>query len=145
MTVRLKLDPSAADTAVILDGLVAYNRQASGRPAGWQPFALLLEDPGTGAPVGGLSGETLFDWMVIELFHVPEAMRGQGHGRELMQAAETFARERGLIGIWVDTFAFQARGFYEKLGFTVFGTLDDQPPGGARYFLKKRLDTPASR
>ncbi len=33
----------------------------------------------------------------------------------------------------------QARGFYEKLGYSVFGRLDDHPKGSARYFLNKRL------
>ncbi|MDB5536981.1 MAG: Acetyltransferase family protein, partial [Devosia sp.] len=43
------------------------------------------------------------------------------------------------VGIWLDTFSFQARPFYEKLGYSVFGTIPDYPPGGARYFLSKTL------
>lgn len=56
-----------------------------------------------------------------------------------MLRAEDEGRLRGCIGVYLDTFDFQARPFYEKLGFTVFGTLEDYPPGHRRFFLKKRL------
>jgi hypothetical protein len=35
--------------------------------------------------------------------------------------------ERGHSGVWVDTFEFQAPGFYQKLGYEVFGVLPDHP------------------
>jgi GNAT superfamily N-acetyltransferase len=137
--IALKLNPEKADIDPIVNGLIAFNRKASGRDAGFQPFALHLIDPATGKPVGGLSGWAVFDYLYIELLHVPEELRGQGQGRVLMERAESFARERGLVGIWLDTFSFQARPFYEKLGYSVFGTIDDHPVGGHRYFLSKRL------
>jgi ribosomal protein S18 acetylase RimI-like enzyme len=56
-----------------------------------------------------------------------------------MRRAEAEALERGCRGVYVDTFHFQARGFYEKLGFAVFGTLEGMPAGGARYYLSKKL------
>ena len=56
-----------------------------------------------------------------------------------MRTAEEVARERGCAGIWLDTFSFQARGFYEKLGYTVFGRIDDYPPGQSRFWLRKHL------
>ena len=94
------------------------------------------------AKVGGLAGWTTYDWFFVVGLVVPQALRGQGLGRELMQRAEAFAREQGMIGLWLDTFDFQARGFYEKLGFTVFGTIEDHPVGGRRYFLNKRFGQP---
>jgi hypothetical protein len=39
-----------------------------------------------------------------------------------MDRAEVHARERGCHSAWLDTFSFQARGFYEKLGYDEFGT-----------------------
>jgi ribosomal protein S18 acetylase RimI-like enzyme len=65
--------------------------------------------------------------------------RGKGCGKALMAQAENIARANGCIGLWLDTYEFQARGFYEKLGFEVFGTLDDHPIGQKRFFLRKRL------
>ena len=55
-----------------------------------------------------------------------------------MGDAEARALERGCHSAWVDTFSFQAPGFYPKLGYTVFGELD-YPPGHKRIFLQKRL------
>jgi len=74
----------------------------------------------------------LLDYMVAEL-------RRAGVGRELMRRAESEAVARGCRGSYVDTFHFQARGFYEKLGYAIFGRLDDMPSGGARYYLSKNL------
>jgi GNAT superfamily N-acetyltransferase len=137
------LNPSEADRAVVRDGIIAHNRAAGGDPK-WQPFAIHLGDPQTGAPVGGLTGAVVYDWVFVELLHIPKTLRGQGHGRTLMNRAEAFAREQGCIGIWLDTFSFQARPFYEKLGFSVFGTLDNHPVGGARYFMQKRFAAPTA-
>jgi GNAT superfamily N-acetyltransferase len=137
--IALKLDPGKADLAPIINGIIAFNRTASGREAGYQPFAFHLIDPAKGSPVGGLSGWTVFDWLFVELLFVPEDLRGQGHGQALMARAEGFGRERGMTGIWLDTFSFQARPFYEKLGYTVSGTIPDHPVGGSRYILTKRL------
>ena len=76
----------------------------------------------------------------MELLAVPESMRGQGIGTELMRRAEREAVVRGCRNAWLDTFEFQARPFYEKLGYTCFGELADYPPGFSRYFLRKALE-----
>jgi hypothetical protein len=41
--------------------------------------------------------------------------------------------------VWLDSFSFQAPGFYKKLGYSVFGTLPDFPKGETRYFFSKRF------
>ena len=128
--------PSAADRAAILEGLASYN--ASHAPAGFEPVAVLLQE--AGATVGGLWGHLLYDWLVIELLFVPEQLRGKALGTELVRRAEAVAVQRNCAGIWLDTFGFQARGFYEKLGYAVFGTLDGHPRGSARFFLRKVLE-----
>lgn len=93
----------------------------------------------TGAAIGGLWGISLFRWLHVEMLLVPETMRNQGVGTALMGLAETEARRRDCLGMYVDTFSFQAAPFYEKLGFTRFGVLQDCPPGYARLFFQKRL------
>jgi ribosomal protein S18 acetylase RimI-like enzyme len=57
-----------------------------------------------------------------------------------MHAAEAEARRRGLTGIWLDTWTFQAPGFYRKLGFAEVGRIPNYPPGHDRIFFMKRLD-----
>ena len=130
--------PTDADRDAILAVLAGYNA-AQGHPAHRVPLAVLIRDA-AGATIGGLWGRSAQDWLFIEYLAVPEALRGQAIGTDLMRRAEQAARDRGCVGIWLDTFAFQARPFYEKLGFGTFGTLDDHPVGSARHFMAKRID-----
>ncbi|MCB9992364.1 MAG: GNAT family N-acetyltransferase [Hyphomicrobiaceae bacterium] len=103
-------------------------------------FAIYVRDPASGDVVGGLWGPYYYDWLFVEFLSLPEEARGEGLGRKMMQEAERFARNIGLTGIWLDTFSWQAQGFYEKLGYQVFGEIEDFPDGQSRLFLKKRLD-----
>ncbi len=139
MTLQLHIPetPSDADRDAILAPLRAYNIARAG-DLRYKPVAIVLTNE-QGERVGGLWGECAYDWLFVEYLAVPEAHRGADHGTALMEQAEAIARAHGCVGIWLDTFSFQARGFYEKLGFTVFGTIDDFPPGHQRLFLQKRL------
>jgi len=91
--------------------------------------------------VAGLVGETYCGWLFIRYLWVSEDLRGWGVGRELMARAEARARDRGCHAAWLDTFSFQAPGFYQKLGYEEFGRLD-YPPDHQRHFLSKRLTPP---
>ncbi len=123
----------------ILAGLRDYNLSHAA-PTSWDPLCVsILEEDGVVA--GGLYGTTSYDWLIIELLFVPEHLRGNGLGSQLVAVAEEQARARGCIGAWLDTFSFQARGFYEMLGYSLVGTIPDHPIGGARHFLVKRWDT----
>jgi GNAT superfamily N-acetyltransferase len=139
MTWRLTVsaDPTPAERETVLAPLRAYNIAQAGDPR-IRPVAILLTAP-DGTSEGGLWGRIAYDWLFIELLSVPEAARGQGLGRQLMEQAEAIARNAACTGIWLDTYEFQARGFYEKLGYALFGTLDDYPAGQKRFFLQKRF------
>ena len=89
--------------------------------------------------LGGLLGSLWGGWLHIRILWVDAAARGHGNGTRLLQAAETYAVERGCFAATLETHSFQARPFYEKCGYEVFGTLDDWPPGHAKFFLRKRL------
>lgn len=130
--------PAPSQREAILAPLLAYNTAVAGDP-GIAPLALLLTDE-HGDERGGLWGRFSYDWLFVELLAVPEDLRGQGLGRELMERAEALARARGCKGIWLDTFEFGARGLYEKLGFTVFGSIEAYVGDQNRYFLQKRWD-----
>lgn len=139
MTLQITIPaaPSEADREAVLAPLRTYNIAQAGDPQ-LRPVAILLTDA-NGIHVGGLWGKIAYDWLFVELLAVPEAYRGHAYGTALMQEAERQARAQSCLGIWLDTYAFQARGFYEKLGFTVFGTLEDHPKGSRRFFLQKRF------
>lgn len=100
-------------------------------------FALFLRDS-EGALFGGLDGLIGWAWLFVDSLWIHDDLRGRGFGRELLTRAERLAAERGCHSAWLDT--FQARGFYERLGYAVFATLEDFPPGQTRYFLRKRLN-----
>jgi len=60
-----------------------------------------------------------------------------GLGPRLMQAAEDLGVSRAKRGVFLDTLAFQARPFYEKLSFAVTGTIDGAAGPRALYMAKK--------
>jgi GNAT superfamily N-acetyltransferase len=130
----------AADTAIrdaIVGPLLAYNTQQTGTND-YRPLVLTI-DEGDGQVVGGLWGRTALGWLFVELLFVPESLRGRGIGADLMLRAEREAVARGCHSAWLDTFEFQARKFYERLGYSCFGHLADYPAGFSRYFMKKAL------
>ena len=92
-----------------------------------------------GAEVGGLSGQLLYGWLWIMLLGVDPAHRGDGVGHALVAEAEAYARSRGAIGMNVDTFAYQAPGFYERLGFVEVSRLPGPVPAEDRVFFAKRF------
>jgi GNAT superfamily N-acetyltransferase len=141
MTAQVTLTdtPDPSIRGWILDQLIRFNEERAGSHT-FRPLAVLINDPEQDRLLGGLWGSTYWQWLYVELFFVSEALRGQGFGTRLLRAAEDEAIARGCRAVWLDTFSFQARGFYERLGYSVFGTLEDYPPGHHRYYLCKRLD-----
>ena len=130
--------PAAADTAVIQEGLRAYNTSQAGRDDS-RPLAVLVRDPETGKVVGGLYGGSYLGQLRVDRFFLPEAMRRGGLGSRLLAAAEEEGRRRGCTRIALNTLEIQARGFYEKQGYETAATLDCDPPGVTRYLMSKRL------
>jgi len=91
--------------------------------------------------VGGLEGSTHWRWCYVRQLWVAASWRGRGVGRLLLARAETEARARYCLGLYLDTFDASAEKFYESCGFRVFGQIDDFPPGHTRRFLIKKLPT----
>lgn len=121
----------------VWDGLAAYNLQFA-PPDGNQPLAIFVRDT-DGNLVGGFLGNTYWGWLYINILWLDEPVRHRGLGQQLLTMAEAEAVRRGCRHAHLDTLGFQARGFYEKNGYMLFGVLDDLPPGHARYFMKKEL------
>lgn len=126
-----------AEARIVMQGLRAYNI-AQTEDTHYTLLRLFLRDA-TGKVVGGLLGEISWGWLHISTLWLAEDLRKGGYGTRLMAAAETEAISRGCHSAFLDTFSFQARPFYERLGYEVFGRLDAYPPGHCRYFLRKRL------
>lgn len=75
--------------------------------------------------------------MYVDISFVNEAHRGKGFGKRLLDAATSKAKSLGGYMAHLDTFDWQAREFYERQGYAVFGTLENCPPGHQRYYMKK--------
>ncbi len=136
-TVTIHDNPDPNDVQVIEDGLTAFNLRHA-PPDNYQRLVVLLR----GADhrlVGGIVGNTWWGWLRIDVLWIDESLRHQGWGTRLMRAAEVEAILRGCHHVFLDTLSFQALPFYLRLGFTVFGQLDDLPIGHQRYFLQKKL------
>jgi GNAT superfamily N-acetyltransferase len=141
---KVAVEDTPADTVkdTIVNLVVEFNNSQVG-PSNGRPLFVVIRDRDKKV-IGGLSGSTSRGWLFIDHLVVPASARGDGVGTKIMYLAEAEAIARGCRNSWLNTFEFQARGFYEKHGYTCFGELKEYPPGYARYFMSKQLGTPAS-
>ncbi len=130
--------PASALREEILRPLRDYNASKVGSVV-IEPFAVFLRHPESDAIIGGLWGTSAAGWLYIELLYVPDEFRTRGIGSSLIRKAEEVAAKRGCIGIRLDTFTFQAPGFYEKLGYRMFGKLMGHPEGHDQIYYFKLL------
>ena len=76
---------------------------------------------------------------------VDENYRRQELGSHALQAVEKVAEEKGCHIIFLGTWDFQARPYYEKHGYQVFAALHDCPKGHTDYNLFKIVDKDAPK
>jgi GNAT superfamily N-acetyltransferase len=124
--------------AVVTRGLADFNREKFGR-VDTQTLDILVRDK-RGEIVGGLLGRSSLGMFFLDLFYLPEPLRGDGLGSRLITQAEDEARRRGCTAAFVITVTFQAPGFYERYGYRRFGEIPCPLDGATRIFLMKTLD-----
>ena len=100
-------------------------------------FGKKMTDENGRIVAGCLAARTVWGTAEVSILWVDEAYRKQGLGTQLLADVEKDFRENGCNIVLLDTFDWQARGFYEKQGYSVFGTLEDCPKGHCRYYMKK--------
>lgn len=127
------------DLARLYAGLMAADPPT---PLGrnYRPLVLAMR-AADGTLLGGLLGETVWTWLSVGVIWVSPEFRGAGHGARLLQTAEDLAVARGCTQARLDTFDWQARGFYERRGYTVYGQLGGFPAGHTQFHLQKALPT----
>jgi ribosomal protein S18 acetylase RimI-like enzyme len=133
----LNPEPTPEERNRIIDPLIAFNEAQAG-PRNKKEFAFFVRSE-TDELVGGLLGNTHFNHFFVSAIFVEQRFRRHGIGRELMKRAEELALEHKCDAIYLDTFDWQAPGFYTKLGFEVCGKLEDYPRGHQRFYLVKRI------
>jgi GNAT superfamily N-acetyltransferase len=130
--------PEAENVRLISEGLEQFNVRQSGTEDR-RSLAVLVMESETKRVVGGLTGRTSLGLLFVDLFHLPQKLRGLGIGSEVLRRAEDEGRRRGCRTAVVYTISFQAPGFYERNGWRVFGEIPCDPPGTSRVFLTKDL------
>lgn len=119
-------------------GLDQFNEQAAG-VSDRRPLCVMVRDPDSNENLGGILGRTSLGLAFLDLFHLPDTLRGSGLGTKILKAFEEEARARGCRSAVLYTISFQAPGFYEKNGWVRFGEIACEPEGISRIFMSKKL------
>jgi GNAT superfamily N-acetyltransferase len=130
-------EASPADLAKVRRGLEGFNAGQTGLDAPI-PVNLFARDA-AGKIQAGLVGEVWGGWLRVKILWVAAAFRGRGLGQRLLETAEQEASDLGAQGCFLHTFDFQAPGFYQRLGYEVYGELPGYPPGHTTFHLRKWL------
>lgn len=132
--------PHPADVAFLDSRIDAFNMAATGRADG-RGFAVLRRDP-HGRIVGGATGYAWAGIGHLDVMWLDEGLRARGLGRELLALAEAEMGRRGASAVYVESYTFQAPGFYERMGYERIGFVDGLPPGHGHVLLRKLLAGP---
>ena len=143
MPVRIERDCPPDVAKLLSQGIVDFNRAAvrdlEPNEAELRFHVVATDDQGQ--VIGGLRGACYWNTLHIELLWLADEARGTGIGRQIMEAAESFAIQSGCEKALVETTSWQAKPFYEKNGYTLMATLEGRPKGHASHYLSKTLAT----
>lgn len=89
--------------------------------------------------IAGINAFSCWQMVYISEFYVAAEFRNQGIGSILLNKIEEEARTIGATVSHTDTFDWQAKDFYLKHGYAIFGVIEDCPPEHNRFFLKKHF------
>ncbi len=138
--IELQEDDDALLTGAV-DAILDEAAKAQGHPFEGRKVQLRAQDA-EGRFLGGLIGAQLQRWFFVKLLAVSPEARGGGIGAQLLARAEAMAREDGLVGIYLDTFEFQAPRFYLREGYREIGRLPKVGDAPQRiWFAKEFNDT----
>lgn len=129
-------EPSQADNAIIKEGLIAAHEHIIGERD--KQFSVFLKND-SGKIFGGIQAFLDSESIYIDVLWVGEILQKQGHGTKLLDAAELEAIKNGCIFSLVDTWDFQAEGFYLKNGYERLGEIKNYWHGHSKIFLRKKL------
>ncbi|MEM7461374.1 MAG: GNAT family N-acetyltransferase [Pseudomonadota bacterium] len=97
----------------------------------------------SGKLIGGITASTSYGWLLIKTLWVRDEHRGAGIGRLLVEKMQDCGKDADCHAAWLDTSNLDAKYFYARLGYEVFGTLENIegqfPAGHKRWFMKKNL------
>ena len=135
---HIRLDNTESQKAQEIGNLIRSYNRSKREAAESEPLNLYVEDD-SGQVMAGLVAETFGNWLEIEYLFVKEDLRGQGIGSQLLQQAESEAKNRNCRFAFVNTYQFQAPDFYKRHGYKEVLRLQDYPYTGQRHYYQKDL------
>ncbi|HJD56056.1 MAG TPA: GNAT family N-acetyltransferase [Rickettsia endosymbiont of Pyrocoelia pectoralis] len=124
--------------AIIID---AFNRDAKekkGLTGDLRSFSFSCLDQDKNF-FAGVQGVSFWGALYISSLYISENCRNQGYGTLLIKKAEELARERNCTFVHLSTMDFQAKPFYEKLGYSLEFTRHGYEKDSVLYLLRKDL------
>ena len=141
MTNYIIEESTSEEYELVDNGIVEYN--SSKVPFTQEPSFIsinrVIKDL-NGEVVGGINSQLCcWNCLSVDVLWVKEQNRKEGYGSVLLNEVEKIAKEKGCYLITLDTLDFQAKDFYLKHGYEIFGVLDDCPMEHKRYYMKKNI------
>lgn len=129
--------PSQADNDVVSEGIIASNEHIIGERD--KEFSIFLKND-SGKVFGGIQAYLDSESVYIDTLWVEESLQKKGYGTKLLGAVEQEAIKNRCKYITVDTWDFQAEGFYLKNGYKRLGEVKNYWLGHSKITLRKFLD-----
>jgi ribosomal protein S18 acetylase RimI-like enzyme len=134
---KIALDPGQDVADAIEAGLTAFNVRTEATPDPI-PVQVSVRDD-AGKVIGGVTARVFMDTLYISTVWIDDSLRGQGHGRAMLEMVEAEGRRLGATHAWLYTASWQARPFYESRGYFCFGEMAFGAGRYHRYFMRKDL------
>ncbi len=141
MNIEITTNPNDSDAKTISKGIIDFNhlKVPDLEPLEAEVKFFVFAKNEENAVIGGVRATCFWNTMHIELLWLSEECRGKGMGKALIDSAENFAIKHNCEKVFVETTSWQAKPFYEKVGYKHIATLNDRPKGHASHYLTKDL------
>ncbi len=135
LIIQAALPPSQADIDFLNQGIYeeALKKKGMSLP---QHFGFFLQNE-TKQMVGGIDGFCYYGCFYIDSLYIKEPYRGKGWGQKLVKTAEDFGRNHKCALFTVKTMDWEARGFYEKLGYILEFSRSGYENNSIMHYLRK--------
>lgn len=121
----------------IYDGFSQHAVASIGFDEKFEPVAFVAYVEGQFA--GAVVAELFWGALHIKYVYVEKEHRGKGLGKKLLEQALEFGRQHKCPFAFVETMSFQAREFYQKMGFILEYTRSGYKHNTAFHYLCKEL------
>ncbi|RLC19208.1 MAG: GNAT family N-acetyltransferase [Deltaproteobacteria bacterium] len=137
MKIIIEFSPPLNEIKYLESKLFQHNRKKIENYS-YEQFILKVVDS-SNSIIAGIHCKIGGNWLYIESLWVEKEYRSQGLGKELLIKAEKIASEKKCFGVYLYTYSFQNPGFYQKLGYNIFGTLENFCNENSKLYMKKIL------